>query len=111
MSKCNYQGYCEACAGDDRYPHVGKIIVSPTNAPVNHDPVNQPQHYQLFPGVEAIEIIAASLTEEEFRGYALGNALKYRLRAGAKDDLAQDIAKATKYVELFERYKKCCRKV
>lgn len=75
------------------------------------DMVNHPSHYQLFPDVEAIQVIAYSLTEEEFKGYTLGNALKYRLRAGSKDDLTQDIAKANKYIELFERYRVCCRKV
>lgn len=72
------------------------------------DPVNQPQHYQFFPDLEAIEVIARSTTQEQFYGYALGNALKYRLRAGSKDDLEQDIAKAKKYIELYEEYKHLC---
>lgn len=61
------------------------------------DAVNHPAHYRLFPGQEAIDIIQASLTPEEFRGYLKGNALKYRLRAGNKDDLRQDIDKAEWY--------------
>jgi len=61
------------------------------------DPVNHPAHYKLFPGQEAIDIIRAALTPEEFRGYLKGNALKYRLRAGNKDDLQQDINKAEWY--------------
>ena len=61
------------------------------------DPVNHPTHYKLFPGQEAIDIIQAALTPEEFRGYLKGNALKYRLRAGNKDDLQQDIDKAEWY--------------
>ena len=73
-----------------------------------NDAVNNPQHYQFFPGVEAIEIIAAAMTQEQFHGYCLGNALKYRLRAGAKDALEQDIAKAKKYTELYEKYKEFC---
>ena len=74
----------------------------------SNDPVNQPQHYQFFPDLEAIEVIARSTTQEQFYGYALGNALKYRLRAGSKDDLEQDIAKAKKYIELYEEYKHLC---
>lgn len=61
------------------------------------DAVNHPKHYKLFPGQEAIDIIQAALTPEEFRGYLKGNALKYRLRAGNKDDLQQDIDKAEWY--------------
>lgn len=72
------------------------------------DPVNQPQHYQFFPDLEAIEVIARSTTQEQFYGYCLGNRLKYRLRAGNKDKLEQDIAKSDKYLELYERYKGLC---
>lgn len=72
------------------------------------DPVNQPQHYQFFPDLEAIEVIARSTTQEQFYGYCLGNRLKYRLRAGNKDELEQDIAKSDKYLELYEQYKGLC---
>lgn len=61
------------------------------------DPVNHPKHYAIAPGVEAIDIIKASLTPEQFEGYLLGSFLKYRLRAGDKDDLQQDIAKSNWY--------------
>lgn len=72
------------------------------------DPVNQPQHYQFFPDLEVIEVIARSTTQEQFYGYCLGNRLKYRLRAGNKDKLEQDIAKSDKYLELYEQYKGLC---
>ena len=63
-----------------------------------NDLVNNPKHYQLFAdGTEAIEIIQATLSREEFMGYLKGNALKYRLRAGEKGDLQQDIDKANWY--------------
>lgn len=65
-------------------------------APVD-DPVNNPSHYQLFPGQEAIDVIRAALTDEEFAGYCKGNALKYRLRAGEKGDAQQDIDKSNWY--------------
>ncbi len=74
------------------------------------DMVNHPKHYQVFPDLEAIEIIARSMTEEMFRGYCLGNALKYRLRAGKKDDVKQDLAKAETYARIFEENKKYCHK-
>ena len=63
------------------------------------DIVNTPSHYQLFPDMEAIDVIRKSLTSEEFKGYLKGNILKYKLRAGEKDDTQQDLAKADKYRE------------
>lgn len=75
---------------------------------VKDDVVNSPKHYQLFESVEAIEVIAHAMTKDQFFGYCFGNALKYRLRAGEKDDPKQDLAKAKKYGELYERYKSYC---
>lgn len=79
--------------------------------PVEDDGVKQPSHYQLFEGVEAIEVIARSMTQEMFKGYCLGNILKYRLRAGKKSELAtleRDMAKATFYLELYTKHKGLC---
>ncbi len=73
------------------------------------DVVNKPAHYQFFEGVEVIEIIASSMTREQFKGYCLGNRIKYRLRAGNKDDIAQEIAKSDKYVELYDEHKHLCK--
>lgn len=70
--------------------------------------VNSPKHYQFFPDLEAIEVIARSMTQEQFYGYCLGNRLKYRLRAGNKDKLEQDIAKSDKYLELYEQHRGKC---
>lgn len=73
--------------------------------------VQKPSHYSFFDGIEAIEIIARSMTREQFRGYCLGNMLKYRLRAGKKSELAyaeKDLAKANFYAELFETHKDKC---
>jgi hypothetical protein len=40
------------------------------------DMVNHPSHYTAG-DIECIDAIKAALTEEEFRGYCKGNALKY----------------------------------
>ena len=61
------------------------------------DEINNPKHYQLFPGMEAIDVIEAALTPAEFIGYLKGNALKYRLRAGDKGPAVKCIAKAHWY--------------
>lgn len=75
------------------------------------DDVRKPSHYQVFPDVESIEIIARSMTVAEFKGFCMGNVLKYRLRAGKKSELAtmeKDLKKADFYKELFEQHKAKC---
>lgn len=71
--------------------------------------VHSPQHYQVFPDKEAIEIIASSMTTEQFYGYCLGNFLKYRLRIGAKDEVQQELGKSNKYKELYEKHRHMCK--
>ena len=46
--------------------------------------IEQPAHY-LVGGIEAIDVIEAKLTPEQFRGYLLGSSLKYQLRANHKN--------------------------
>nr|DAP74227.1 MAG TPA: nucelotide kinase [Caudoviricetes sp.] len=72
------------------------------------DMVAKPSHYDFFPGVEAIVIIARSMNEKQFEGYCMGNALKYRLRAGKKWNTEEDLKKADQYGKLFEKYRHCC---
>lgn len=73
------------------------------------DMVNSPSHYALFDDIEAIQVIAASMTKEMFKGYCFGNLLKYKLRAGGKDDIQQELKKADKYKELYEKYQNLCK--
>lgn len=63
----------------------------------HYDMVNKPKRYDFAPGIEAIDVIEATLTTEQFKGFLIGNALKYRLRAGDKGDALQDIEKAKWY--------------
>lgn len=64
---------------------------------MQNDEINNPSHYKLFPDMEAIQVIRAVLTPEEYKGYLKGNALKYRLRAGEKGPAMKCIAKAKWY--------------
>ena len=64
------------------------------------DMVNSPSHYQLD-WLEAIDIIKASLTADEYLGYLKGNALKYMLREPFKGNSRQDVAKAQWYLERY----------
>ena len=64
------------------------------------DMVNSPSHYQLD-GMEAIDIIKAILTPEEYRGYLKGNTLKYIIREPFKGNPAQDVSKAQWHLERY----------
>lgn len=60
--------------------------------------VEHPSHYTMG-RVEAIDAIEDALTPEQFRGYCVGNALKYLLRANWKHpEPDEDIAKARWYL-------------
>lgn len=90
-------------------PEVTPTDDQPTGEQI--EGVTQPSHYMLFDDIEAIEVIARSMTREQFKGYCFGNILKYRLRAGKKSELAyleKDMAKAGFYGELYEKHKDKC---
>ena len=68
------------------------------------DSVHSPKHYQLFPNTEVIDVMKMVLSSTEYIGYLKGNILKYKLRAGEKDNALQDLAKAKKYQEFLEEF-------
>lgn len=72
------------------------------------DNIKNPKHYHIIKHIESIDIIARCMTVEQFKGFCLGNILKYRIRAGKKDALEQDIAKANEYELIFENKKHLC---
>ena len=70
--------------------------------------VKSPQHYKIVREIEAKDIIEASLDTladkanlTPYECYCLGCFLKYRLRAGKKDDIAKDIAKSEEYLKFI----------
>mgnify|MGYP003123254424 CR=1 FL=1 len=50
-------------------------------------------------GIELIEIIQAKLTTEQFKGWLLGNLIKYSGRANFKGSFDRDIEKVRIYSE------------
>ena len=86
-----------------------KYVTSAQEANDMKDNIKKPSHYQILDGCESIEVIASAMSTSAFHGYCLGNIIKYRLRAGNKDDLAQDIGKANFYKELYDIHKHLCR--
>jgi hypothetical protein len=65
------------------------------------DEVNSPAHYTVG-GYEALDVIKAKLTPEEFIGYCKGNILKYLMRANYKGSHDTDCSKATYYAAEME---------
>ena len=57
---------------------------------------DQQNHYKNA-ARQPIEFMQELMTPEAFDGFLLGNILKYRLRAGFKDDANKDIEKAAQY--------------
>lgn len=61
-----------------------------------NDLVNKPAHYNTG-NIECIEAIEASMSEEEFKGYLKGNAMKYLWRYTYKGNAVQDLEKCIWY--------------
>ena len=94
---------CSRCVNDgpDIYigcPDCGQTREAWENNRVVEDMVNHPAHYQLLDGVEVLDVIKATLTEEQLKGYFIGNCIKYLCRANKKNG-DEDLAKMEFYVK------------
>jgi hypothetical protein len=67
----------------------------PLTDPPESDPVHQPSHYEIMPGVESIDVIRASVAD--FGSFCEGNVLKYLARWRKKNGV-EDLKKAQKYL-------------
>ena len=61
-----------------------------------------PAHYYAN-GMECIEAIKGMLTEEEYRGYLRGTALKYLWRSPYKGNHKEDMKKAQWFIEKLRK--------
>lgn len=68
------------------------------------DQVHSPSHYNQF-SKEVKDIIRFTLGDEGYKAYCQGNEIKYRLRAGFKNDPTEDIEKALKYNDMRREVK------
>lgn len=64
---------------------------------MNEEMVDHPAHYNTGK-YEVIEVLEDNLTEDQFEGFLLGNALKYIMRCQTKGNTVQDIKKANWYL-------------
>lgn len=55
-------------------------------------------------GIETMDIIRAKLTDEQFKGFLLGNALKYLCRMNFKGCSERDAEKAEKYCRMLDKH-------
>ena len=62
------------------------------------DLVNNPKHYTVG-GYEALDVMKAKLSPEEWRGACKANVLKYLMRANYKGHHDQDCEKALFYMK------------
>lgn len=62
------------------------------------DNVNNPSHYQGRFGMESIDALKNFMTDEQLKGFFMGNSLKYILRHQKKNGL-EDLKKARKNLD------------
>ena len=55
-------------------------------------------------GISTMEIIKAKLTPEQFKGYLLGNQIKYACRLNHKGDPSRDAEKSANYARLLKEH-------
>lgn len=70
---------------------------------VDEDTKYHDTHYKSC-AIEPIEAMQVLLSKEQFKGFLLGNALKYRLRAGHKDNALSDVDKAVRYEQWLKEF-------
>lgn len=73
--------------------------------PKQNDVVNHPSHYNAGK-FETIDIIQDTLSQEEFKGFLVGNAIKYISRArykGGQTDIDKCIWYLKKWIEVVKR--------
>lgn len=63
---------------------------------MKNDPINNPAHYTNG-GIETIDYLKAKMTQEQFRGFLIGNVLKYVSRYPHKNGV-EDLKKAEWYL-------------
>lgn len=56
-------------------------------------------------GISTLDIIQAKLTGEQYRGFILGNTIKYACRVNHKSDAVRDIEKLNVYAQLLATLK------
>ena len=77
--KVNDHSYCALYTDNKGYAEITKYKPKTLKNPTA-------KHYELWGDFEAVDVIKASLTPEEYKGYLKGNILKYKLRDKNQDE-------------------------
>ena len=88
-----YEDYMERINKDKNNP---RSAFAPEGS-IDPDMVNSPDHYT-HNGIEAINVIEAKLTDEQYEGYLQGSVMKYLLRSNYKGKRNEDLKKAQWYL-------------
>ena len=89
----------------DQYFNI-KQLVPAFDAQTRETEAPSPYHDKHYNGciIEPILLMQKYLTKEQFEGFLLGNIIKYRVRAGHKDDAKKDIDKAMRYEQWLREF-------
>lgn len=63
------------------------------------------ENYYQKSAMQPIEVMQAVLTPEQFKGFLMGNIIKYRMRAKYKENYDKDMEKANIYSNWLQQYK------
>ncbi len=63
--------------------------------------IDHPQRYGGDTEYECIKVLENWFTEEQFKGFCIGNSIKYLCRLGKKDDELQELKKAAWYINRY----------
>lgn len=66
--------------------------------------INHPNRYGGDTEYECIKVLEHWLSEEQFKGFCIGNAIKYLCRLGKKDEEVQELKKASWYINRTIEY-------
>lgn len=72
--------------------------IAPYKGPLKIRAKTSNAHYDTG-GISTIDVIRAKLTPEQYKGFLLGNAIKYALRLNWKGSAGKDAAKLAEYAK------------
>jgi hypothetical protein len=84
---------CSSCKDASNFESKKNIHIDNTSGQ-GRDPKSR---YYDVGGIETLDIIKAKLTPEQYRGFLLGNIIKYACRANHKGNFDRDIEKVRFY--------------
>ena len=71
---------------------------------MKEEQVNHPIHYNDYP-IEVIDMMIAVFGKEKTADFCIINAFKYRMRAGLKGDIGEDLKKEKWYLDKHKELK------